>query len=324
MKKVWLILIMMFLPFAAIMNGQPRQKYNEYVLSTSKGEVKVIEEIGAFSVGVSLDDLLQMVFQTDEIPNHYCTGTRIHLNLSGVFSRIERAWLHEEHKVRGVIGPFYFVSVDVFVYRSVDEAKKTFHRWSHSTMPDKPRMGSVSGIPIGEECSNTFPFGGIMFRVGRVIAIVNARIKNVQSLEDNAYFIEALCLGIEYLLLQNPKVGAFPSKAKLFLASRQNGEIILLHSVPVGRWGVLKNAGVRSKECRDEKEGHVYLYLTRDKYWVKVRAFSWEMETDKGKVKLDRPVFTYKGELIVPLRQVAEALGISVLQKGQTIALLPK
>jgi hypothetical protein len=48
------------------------------------------------------------------------------------------------------------------------------------------------------------------------------------------------------------------------------------------------------------------------------------METDKGKVKLERPVFPYKGELVVPLRQVAEALGISVQQKGQTIALLLK
>jgi hypothetical protein len=48
------------------------------------------------------------------------------------------------------------------------------------------------------------------------------------------------------------------------------------------------------------------------------------METDKGKVKLERPIFPYKGELVVPLRQVAEALGISVQQKGQTIALLPK
>jgi len=55
-----------------------------------------------------------------------------------------------------------------------------------------------------------------------------------------------------------------------------------------------------------------------------VRVFSWEMETNKGKVKFERPVFPYKGELIVPLRQVAEALGISVQQKGQKIALLPK
>jgi hypothetical protein len=62
----------------------------------------------------------------------------------------------------------------------------------------------------------------------------------------------------------------------------------------------------------------------RNGQWVKVKAFSWEMETDKGKVKLERPVFPYKGELVVPLRQVAEALGISVQQKGQTIALLPK
>jgi hypothetical protein len=64
--------------------------------------------------------------------------------------------------------------------------------------------------------------------------------------------------------------------------------------------------------------------LKRNGRWVKVKAFSWEMETDKGKVKLERPVFPYKGELIVPLRQVTEALGIVVHQKGQTIALLPK
>ncbi len=63
---------------------------------------------------------------------------------------------------------------------------------------------------------------------------------------------------------------------------------------------------------------------TRNGRWVKVRVFSWEMETEKGKVKLERPVFPYKGDLIVPIRQVAEALGIAVHQKGQTIALLTK
>ncbi len=39
---------------------------------------------------------------------------------------------------------------------------------------------------------------------------------------------------------------------------------------------------------------------------------------------MERPIFPYKDELIVPLRQVAEALGIMVQQRGQKIALLPK
>ncbi|MDW8028848.1 MAG: stalk domain-containing protein, partial [Armatimonadota bacterium] len=94
------------------------------------------------------------------------------------------------------------------------------------------------------------------------------------------------------------------------------------NNVPVGQWRLLEGAGVHGKENRDNKEWHVY--LIRGSRWVKVKAFSWDMETEKGKVRLDRPVFPYKGELIVPLRQVAESLGISVQQKGQTIALLPK
>lgn len=231
-----------------------------------------------------------------------------------------RDWLHEEHKVRGAT--FYSIAVDLFVYRDVDEAKKRFRRWSHSHMPQVPKLGSVSGIPIGEECASIFPFGGTAFRVGRVIAVVGGKLKDAQSLEDHAYFTEALCLGIEYLLQQHPKVGVLPSKARLLLAGQPNGEVTLLRGIPFGQLGLLKSVGVHGKEHRDNKEW--YAQLTRGNRWVKVRVFSWEMETEKGKVKLERPVFPYKGELIVPLRQVAEALGIAVHQKGQTVALMPK
>jgi len=58
--------------------------------------------------------------------------------------------------------------------------------------------------------------------------------------------------------------------------------------------------------------------------WVKVKAFGWELETPGGKIKLERPVFPYKGKLVVPLRQVAEALGMKVHKQGQTIVLLPR
>ncbi len=322
MRKVWMTLIFGGLCFAVGVNGQGRYEEKDYTLLTPQGEIKVCEAVGAPSLGVSVDDLLEMVFRPDEIPNYYCTGTRISLNIGGYLTRLMRKWLHEEHKVRGVIAPFYSISVDLFVYRDVDEAKKTFYRWSHSHMPQVPKLGSVSGIPIGEECANFFPFGGTMFRVGRVIAKVDAGLRDAQSLEDHAYFMEALCLGIEYLLQQHPKVGVLPSEARLLLAGQPNGKVVLLNDVPFGQWELLKDAGVHGKEHRDSKEW--YVHLTRGNHWVKVKAFSWDMETERGKVKLERPVFPYKGELIVPLRQVAEALGIKVQQKGQTIALLPK
>ncbi len=97
-------------------------------------------------------------------------------------------------------------------------------------------------------------FWGIAFRVGRVIAVVGGKLKDAQSLEDNAYLIEALCLGIEYLLQQHPKVGVLPSKARLLLAGQPNGEVTLLYGIPFGQLGVLKSAGVHVKEHRESKE----------------------------------------------------------------------
>jgi hypothetical protein len=322
MKMVKLVSILVTFCLLTILKGQSRKIYKEYTFTTSQGNIKVCEEVGMPSLGVSVKDLLNMIFQPDEIPGYYCSGTSIYLNLNGYLTRLTRKWLHEEHRDRDVVAPIYSISIDLFVYPSIDEAKRTFHRWSNSTMPQKPKLGSFSGIPLGEECSNLYPFGGTIFRIGRIIVNVSASIKDPKSMEDRAYFTEALCLGLEYLLQQHPKVGTFPSKAKIFLAGQPEREITLLQGVAFGSPQLLEAVGVQVTRYRDNKEW--FIQMVRKEHWVKVKAFSWEMETDKGKVKLERPVFPYKGELVVPLRQVSEALGISVQQKGQTIALLPK
>lgn len=132
-----------------------------------------------------------------------------------------------------------------------------------------------------------------MFRVGRVIATVDATVKDARSMEDHAYFTEALGIGIEYLLQQHPKVGAIPSKACLFLAGQPNEEVILLKDTAVGECRLLKEVGVQVAEQRDSEGWSVR--LARDRRWVKVKAFSWEMETEKGKVRLERPVFPIQG-----------------------------
>lgn len=132
-------------------------------------------------------------------------------------------------------------------------------------------------------------------------------------------------VGIEYFIRLHPKRLAEASKPITVLVAHQpvgQGKAISLSGVTVAPISTLEPAQVSIKTNRTSKEWMVT--ATRNGRWVKVRAFSWEMETDKGKVKLERPVFPYKGELVVPLRQVAEALGMVVHQRGQTIALMAK
>lgn len=45
---------------------------------------------------------------------------------------------------------------------------------------------------------------------------------------------------------------------------------------------------------------------------VQVQAYSWEVGTGSGRVKLERAVFAFGDQLVVPLRQIAEALGMEV------------
>jgi hypothetical protein len=45
---------------------------------------------------------------------------------------------------------------------------------------------------------------------------------------------------------------------------------------------------------------------------VQVQTLDREAQTSSGKLKLERAVFPFQGQLVVPLRQVTEALGQSV------------
>ena len=72
----------------------------------------------------------------------------------------------------------------------------------------------------------------------------------------------------------------FPIGARCVLVGDWSVEVLRK-----GRSGVNRMKGVEGKVGLKVP----VLYDGREK-WVRVRAFSWEMETDKGKVKLERPV----------------------------------
>jgi len=241
----------------------------------------------------------------------------------GMRCQISRIWrnltqLAEYKQGRRAFRELEAIDIEVRVYdRSAKEHGETLseYRWQ-SQSGVRMKAGTPSGFPLGEESWYLEP-RILFFRLNRCAVIVRA---------PDLWLSEALAWGIEYRIRQHPKnlLGTAQRPIALLVANKPvaQGKAVSLAGVTVAPLSAFENAQVALETKRTKTEW--IMTASRNGRRVKVRAFSWEMETDKGKVKLERPVFPYKGELIVPLRQVAEALGISVQQKGQTIALLPK
>jgi len=278
------------------------------------------------SLGLTAEDMESLIYRIDEIPGFECRPNPFNdlhtiIGLNGNGDK-PRGWLRS-HISRGwtnVIGDL--LKVEVRVYDKPASEYETYHtyRWGTQVLP---KLGSFSGLPLGEEC---FTYGQttIWFRQGRVVSVVSLLLQGRSPEQTDSLFAEALSWGIEYCILQHPKKLGMAKKPMTVLVGNQpvaQGKAVALAGVTVAPISSLSSAKVSLKTERDKKEWAVTASLNGRR--VKVKAFSWEMETEKGKVKLERPVFPYGGELIVPLRQVAEALGIRVQQKGETIALLP-
>jgi len=272
------------------------------------------------SLDLDENDMMALVYDLDEIPGFASQGTIIELNVGGdrerggLESRLIRVWRGREHKV------------SLHIECIVCQAKESAQAWleailKYSSAAPMFKQGSFSGLPLGDKCWRNPSANTLFFTVGRVFVIVQV----LGPKEMNGLFAEALSVGIEYSIRLHPKKLAEVPKPLSVLVSNQpvaRGKAVALVGVVVAPISALEPAQVSIRTNRTKKEWTVT--ASRNGRWVRLEAFSWEMETDKGKVKLERPVFPYKGELIVPLRQVAEALGIVFHQRGQTIALMAK
>lgn len=294
------------------------------------------------SMGLTADDMESLIYGTDEIPGLTCVPNPYNHNhtviildgfithpFQGIMNKISRGWIDLQ------TAEAYLQAVEQFRKKPSFETREIMlQKWTpigskgigiDLTVYDKPiirpgepslkgKRRSFSGIPLGEE-SYVLSRCKLYFCFGRAFVIVSSW---------DGLFSEALAWGIVYRLQQHPKklVGAIP-KPKLFLTGNplSKGQTEFLTGVAVAPSSLFRK--FNDVRLSVERTPDIWtMTFKRNGRWVKVKAFSWEMETDKGKVKLERPVFPYKGDLIVPLRQVAEALGITVHQKGQTIALM--
>ena len=339
-KEVILAMNLMALTFVAF--GQlPESLFPKEALKVieSKGErflegrwegIYIREILEPRKTDIDTQTLLSLVYAEDEIPGflatpHPLSGLHTNIRILNTWSIITRLYQSLEKirimETRGETEkPRHQIVVEIWVVPDREKAlrrvQETIGRasvlYEHRELP--------SGLPLGERYWYWEDPPKICFLKGRVVAWVTW-----YGVGADPFMTEALAWGIEYRIQQNPKLLGMARKPITVLVANRpvaQGKAISLAGVTVTSLSTLEPAQVTLKAERTKKEWTVV--ASRNGRWVKVRAFSWEMETERGKVKLERPVFPYRGELIVPLRQVAEALGIKVEQKGQTIALLPR
>ncbi|MDW8030193.1 MAG: hypothetical protein RMK94_17580, partial [Armatimonadota bacterium] len=111
-----------------------------------------------------------------------------------------------------------------------------------------------------------------------------------------------MAYGLEYSILQRPELLAKADDAKRYQLLvkgkpvKIDPPVLTFHNITLVPLSTFKVLGAKVEGAKND----TVTITCQGRKWVKVRVFSWDMETEKGKVKLERPVFPYKGELIVP------------------------
>jgi len=304
----------------------------------------VVENEGKYqSTGYTPADLLFLLCEPDEIPGYTVVireyrgldvdggtfawmapfgHTYVWLNVGGLSSsakreelqcRVTRRWFPLEHAqayLARQIGSFIdligggsiYVQVSLYQKRA-SQNYEDFQRGSAALF----YRGTPSGIPLGTESWYSLsPKNSVS------LCFVYDR-SFVRVMSPDIALGEALAQSILYRLLIHPKgVVARVATPAVALNGKtvQSPYLTALNGVVVAPVSVLKPFGVTAKVSRNVHFWHVT--LQREERWITLEAFRREARTPDGMLKLERAVFPFKGELVVPLRQVAEALGLTV------------
>lgn len=196
------------------------------------------------------------------------------------------------------------IRVEVTVYeRPVRQTFEEVQRVSSAIL----LRGTPSTKPLGDEAwhlKGSQGGGSLSFWYDRAKVVLDSH---------NLRVAEALAQGILYRLLVHPKgiVKPMPVPQLTVEGKPLSSPLIAsLNGVVVVPVSLLKPFGV---EVQTNRTSEVWtVTLRRGSRWVQVQAFGWEAQTASGKMKLERAVFPFQGQLVVPLREVAGALGLSV------------
>ena len=287
---------------------------------------------------------LDLLYAEDEIPGASCipsewSGTHSGLTLGAI--SVFRRWYRSlsEYAVADqdavLTRPAWTMEVEIVVLPGNGNAQDRLRRWylSRRTPMIVGAQGAKwnEGLPLGSRLGEHYVFlsqtprdASIAFVVGRTMVVV----EHTGYSEVSPQRVEAFAWGILYRVLRYKALSG-----DIHTSVSADGSVHL-NGVTVAPLTHLKDTGCTLKEERSMKRWsqRVLIPVGRQpgpydvsgtactdwrvrvvwgQRWVELRAFDWEMKTWDGRtVKLSRPAFPYKGELIAPVEEVRKALGM--------------
>lgn len=226
---------------------------------------------------------------------------------SRVYDRIEKRW--GPPKPKEGRRPLHIDSV-VSIYPSSADAQEAFEehvRGSsglvHETTPNGTRLGDrFRAVTSGEV---------VFFAAGRVT--VSVTVLSQDPIEVNAALTEALARGLEYNLYMQPQLTQVAPAPRLLLRAQgrpvpADESPLVLRGVAFVPLSVFEAQGAKVKP--NPAQGNItvsYKGLN-----VTLKEFEREVLAGAETIDLGAPPFWHKERLIVPLRAVADALGMKV------------
>jgi hypothetical protein len=196
------------------------------------------------------------------------------------------------------------IHAQIAVYiQPIQETFESVQRQSSAIL----QRGTPSGKPLGDEAWYIrTPQGG-----GNLCFLYDKAQVDVSA--ENLATAEAVAQCILYRLIVHPKrVVTQPPLPSVLVEGKPFTPrgIASLNGVVVVPVSALAPFGVTAETLRTPELWTIT--LRRGSLWFRLQAFRWEADSSVGRVKLLRAAFPYDGDLVVPLRQVAEALGLTV------------
>jgi hypothetical protein len=296
--------------------------------------------------GLNWQVALDILYAQDEIPGLSSIPsedsgihTGLHLDTVSIFWR-RYVSLAESPLTAGSKTSFLpekTVDVQIFVFPDTEKAHHRLRIWYaargasqvNEAKGAKGKNGFSSGNLLGEACvfvSQTSHDASVAFVEGRTLVVVEQQ----GHVEAPPEWTEAIAWGLLYRVLHH-KVLHGKSSVGIDMDGRANLNGVLVAPLsrfreagcilesqhPTLSWvrrvrvPLARQPGpydVSGSACTDWRVRVIW-----GQRWVELRALDWEMKTWEGKtVKLSRPAFPYKGDLVAPIEEVRKALGLSV------------